>query len=214
MLPRMDLRTTTNCSLSTSNAGTGSTNLILCPDCPASECIAQWLPAPLMSRTLRDATGDPLPLSLSISSDLDQHLLHTWHISTLTTYGSSLQANHLYRHHLSDQRRAPSSADLIATFVSHLIGTVASSTVSNYVVGLRAWHLQNRFPWLINDQEYRLLLHSAATLAPTASLRPLHAPYTVAMLQAILQQMNLSSLLHAAAAACLVKNLLYLCMVG
>ena len=210
---RTNSRMSTNFSSHTNNAGIGNGGSLLRPDCPTHARIAQWLPAPSLARTLRDAEGAPLPLSITVGSDLDWHLSNTWQLSTLTTYSSGLQAYHQFcdSHHLSDRQRAPASPDLIAAFISHLIGTVTASTVSNYVAGLCAWHFQHRLPWLVNEREYHLLLRSAAAFTPASSTRLARSPYTVPMIQAILMHMDLSSLLHVAAAACLVVTF-YTCV--
>ena len=117
--------------------------------------------------------GEPLPFSIADHNTLSHQLSQAWQPNTLVTYGLGLQAYHRFcdSHHIPEGTRAPASADLIVAFTSHLIGRVAASTVKNYVAGVRAWHLQHRLPWLVNDTEYHLLLRSATVLAPPTSTR-------------------------------------------
>ena len=126
-------------------------------------------------------------------------LLHAWADSTKEMYGSSLLTFHTFCDFKSipEAERAPVATDIMSTFIAHLAGAYAPSTVVNYVSTVQAWHEVHRLKWSINEWETELLYKVARNLAPSTSKRPMREPYTLATIATIQQHLDLTLPLHA-----------------
>ncbi len=89
---------------------------------------------------------------------------------------------------------------------SVLSGFYSQSTISNYVAGVRAWHIIHRVQWNVQDAHMKQLLAGAQKMTLQTSIRPLRQPFTVSYILRIRMQCNLSLPLHAAVFACLVTT--------
>ena len=67
--------------------------------------------------------------------------------------------------------RAPVSQLLLMSFISTLAAAYSGSAISNYVCGIRAWHLLHGIPWKIDKPELDTLLKAAEKLTPPSSKR-------------------------------------------
>ncbi|KAL5476580.1 hypothetical protein ACEPAI_3260 [Sanghuangporus weigelae] len=77
---------------------------------------------------------------------------------------------------------------------------------SDYIAGIRAWHVLHRVPWSINETELKSLLRGADSLTPDTSKRPAREPYTPAMMSILRAHLNLSDPLDAAVFACITTS--------
>jgi len=173
----------------------------LCPLCPARDRLEQW--KPLIAS--RPQHGSNLPLLSSDELSRIEHVVtHAWADSTKETYGSGLLIYHVFcdSKHIPDAH-APASSILISSFLSNLAGFYSSATVSNYLQGVRAWHIIHGLDWTIKDDKVNALLKAAATLTtPSSKCKP-REPYTIDTIATIHRSLDLDTPLHATVFACL-----------
>jgi len=87
-----------------------------------------------------------------------------------------------------------------------MAGHYSGKTISNYVFGVRAWHVLHGVPWSLNDPEVEALLKAANSLTPASSKRSKREPYTIDLIIAIRSQLDLKEPLDAAVFACLTTT--------
>lgn len=132
-----------------------------------------------------------------------------WDDSTLSTYGSGLLVFHVFcdSRAINDDQRAPTSYQLLSTFISELAGSYSKTTISNYMSGLRAWHILHRLSWETNEKELKILLRACSRTAPLASKKSKRDPWTPEIMERLHANLDLSSNhLHIAVYACLTTT--------
>ena len=102
------------------------------PHCMARERLLLWLP--LTSRT--QTTG---PVSVEDLQRVADVMAWAWAESTLETYGSGLLIYHVFCdvRNMRKLDRAPTSKQLIKSWVAALAGSYSADAVSNFVAGAR-----------------------------------------------------------------------------
>jgi hypothetical protein len=70
------------------------------------------------------------------------------------------------RKDVTEEQRSPCSDILLAGFISTLAGVYSWKTISNYVSGVRAWHIIHGVPWVRNKGEADALIKAAKRLTP------------------------------------------------
>ena len=70
---------------------------------------------------------------------------------------------------IPETQRAPVSKILLSAFISELAGAYSGKTISNYVYGVRAWHILHGMTWLLKEPETKALLTAASKLTPPSS---------------------------------------------
>jgi integrase len=110
--------------------------------------------------------------------------------------------------------RAPAHQSYIASFMASLAGSYSGSTVSNYLYGLRAWHILHSVEWKLNALEMEALLKGAARLAPDSSKRKQRQPYTPEFITKVGEQLDLTDHLDASVYACLTDGFYSVARVG
>jgi hypothetical protein len=95
--------------------------------CAAKDRLTEW--CPVHARTLQ------CPLQHEDTQCLLDVLPHAWADSTKETYGSGLLAFHTFCDFnvIPEMERAPVAVDVLSTFITHLAGMYAPSTVVNYM---------------------------------------------------------------------------------
>ena len=132
-------------------------------------------------------------------------MANTWSQSMHRAYSSGLLVWHIY----CDKRSVPESLQVpahhshIASFVASLVGTYSGSAISNYLYGLRAWHLLHCMDWKLNTLEMEALLEGAAKLAPNSSKHKARQPYTLDFIAKVGKKLDLCLPFNAAVYACL-----------
>jgi hypothetical protein len=79
----------------------------------------------------------------------------------------------------------------------------SGKTISNYLNGVRAWHLLHGVPWALEKREMDTMLRAADKLTPSSSRKKKRLPYTPTFISAVQQHLNLEEPLDAAVFACL-----------
>jgi hypothetical protein len=128
-----------------------------------------------------------------------------WEDGTRETYGSGLLTFHVYcdKKEIPELQRAPASRILLTAFISELAGAYSGKTISNYIYGVRAWHILHGVEWQLKDPEVETLLVASAKLMPPASKRKKRRPYTPDYISKLKDQLNLQDPFDAAIFACL-----------
>lgn len=148
----------------------------------------------------------------NISNDdiimIQEVLTNAWAESTRTTYGSGLFNYHVFcdSRSIPEHERAPASPLLIETFISNLAGLYAASTITNYLSGIRAWHILHKVEWKMDKQTLDTLVRAASTMAPPSSSRKKRPPLTISTIETIHPFFNLEKPLDAAVYACLTTT--------
>jgi hypothetical protein len=163
-----------------------------------------------------DARGIPINLHAGDLERVKDILELSWEESTRASYGAGLLVYHVFcdRKAIAESHRAPASPVLIAAFVSTIAGAYAGRSISNYVFGIRAWHILHGIDWKISTLELTSLLKAAEKTAPASSKKPKRAPYTIDFMLAVREKLNLSLPLHAAVFACLTTTFYATARVG
>lgn len=104
---------------------------------------------------------------------------------------------------IPEEDRAPASHILLLSFVSTLTGAYSGSTISNYLYGVRAWHILHGVPWQVEKPEMEVMLKAAEKVTPPSSRRKKQHLYTIKFITTIRQQLDLSKPLDTSVFACL-----------
>ncbi|EPQ50080.1 hypothetical protein GLOTRDRAFT_51059 [Gloeophyllum trabeum ATCC 11539] len=173
------------------------------PHCLARDRLHLWRPA--SSRAPLDHNGIPLPFSAADIQRIGDVLIHAWSSSTTETYGTGLLLFHVFcdAAGVPEDQRAPTSQMLLASFIASLAGSYAGQTLSNYVFGIRAWHILHGLAWSVNHDEVDALLRAASAVAPASSKRKKRLPYTPDLIITLRSHLTLADPLDAAIFACL-----------
>ncbi|KAG6327853.1 hypothetical protein ID866_11237, partial [Astraeus odoratus] len=144
------------------------------PHCQARDQLLHWTP----QAHHRDPNPNPAnPHPILTEEDLD-HILQviraSWGDSTKALYGARSLVFHVFCDscQIPDQDRCPVSQPLLLSFISTYAITYSGCTLSNYVAGLKAWHLLHGHPWLIDPDTLKATIEGATCLAPPSSKHP------------------------------------------
>ncbi|KAL1948033.1 hypothetical protein VTO73DRAFT_12108 [Trametes versicolor] len=169
-----------------------------------------------MSRRRTDSSG-----ALSPISDIDiQRIIvvtsQAWAESMAGTYGSGLLVFHVFCdiRGVPEEQRAPASELVILAFVASIAGAYAPSAISNYVNGVRAWHVIHGLEWAVDKDQLKAAIDGASKLAPDSSKKKKREPATVALLHSLSAQFDLSVSLDAAVWACVLVSFFSLARLG
>ncbi|KIJ05736.1 hypothetical protein PAXINDRAFT_93046, partial [Paxillus involutus ATCC 200175] len=170
------------------------------PHCTAKDRLILWLPANTRTLAINSTLLDP--------SRIQDILIQTWADSTRESYGSGLLAFHVFcdAKGIPDFQQAPAHSDLISVFIAYLAGSYSGKTISNYVCGVRAWHILHGQVWSLNDLEINALLLAAQRVSPATSRRKKRQPFTVGFISAVRRHLNLNNPLNTSAYSCLTSG--------
>jgi hypothetical protein len=128
-----------------------------------------------------------------------------WAESTQEVYSSGVLAYHVHcnKRNIPENLRAPASHPLAASFVASLAGSYSGSTISNYIYGVRAWHILHGLPWKLNSMEMDALMKGAERLTPASSKKKKCLSYTLAFMASVCIQLCLNQPFDVAVWACL-----------
>jgi hypothetical protein len=135
-------------------------------------------------------------------------LEHTYRHTTRETYGTGLLLFHVFcdKKGIPECQRAPACAILLSAFVSTLAGSYASTTIANYLCGVRAWHIIHGVMWCPDTIETEALVKAAVALQPASSRRKARKPFTIDYILQLRSRLDLASPLDVAVFACLTTT--------
>ncbi|KAJ7186106.1 hypothetical protein C8R46DRAFT_390106 [Mycena filopes] len=153
----------------------------------------------------RSAAGSGLPPSDGDILRIFTVLTSAWTEGTAESYGSGLLSFHVFCDSkcVPELARAPAAPTLIAGYISALAGFLSGGTISNYVSGVRAWHILHGVAWAMNMPELETLLRAADRLTPLSSKRDARMPYTPNILCSLRPHFDLTKHLDASVWSCL-----------
>jgi hypothetical protein len=93
---------------------------------------------------------------------------------------------------------------LLSVFITSCAGAYSGSSVSNFVVGIHAWHVLHSQPWAVNPSELKSILEGASRLAPRSSKQPKRIPFECNILFLFLTYMDLQSPRDVVIFTCLI----------
>ncbi|KDQ07267.1 hypothetical protein BOTBODRAFT_48913 [Botryobasidium botryosum FD-172 SS1] len=143
---------------------------------------------PLNARNVLDDRGYPVGnLSAEDLELIDGLMPHAWTASTRESYGAGLLNWHVFcdEKEVAKEQRAPASSILVTSFIVTLAGCYSGKTISNYVSGIRAWHILHGIPWNIPSPEHDAALKATDALTPSQARREKRQPFTVEIISAI-----------------------------
>ena len=175
------------------------------PHCIAQERIHVWCPA--ASRAVVTSKEGSTFLDGEDLERIKVVALNSLQPSTRATYGAGLLTFHVFcsAKNVAENLRAPVSAIILQSFVARMAGIYSASAVTNYVAGIRAWHIVHGVPWTVGGPELDTIIKGAKNMAPKSSTRKKRAAITVEYLEKVHQQLSDTEPLDVAAFACLTS---------
>ena len=141
-------------------------------------------------------------------SHLERVLGAAWAPSTAATYGTGLAIFHSFCDHanIAEADRAPAPRELLEIFAAALAGVYAPSTITNYVAGVKAWHIIHGLDLNLHKPTMNTILRAAINLAPPETKMSKRKPFRTETICAIKEHLNLSLPLDAAVFTCLTTT--------
>jgi len=176
------------------------------PHCLAKDRLRVWRPT--SARNTLDTLGLPINLSPADLSRIADVLELAFAPSTREVYGTGLLLFHVFcdMKNIPEDQRAPASALLLSSFVATLAGSYAPKSITNYLYGVRAWHIIHGSPWHPNTSETEAIIKAANSIRPASSKQKPRRPFTIDYMLAIRSQLDISAPLDAAVFACLTTT--------
>lgn len=139
---------------------------------------------------------------------LEDVLTHAWAEGTREAYRSGLLVFHIFCDEklIPKTQRAPACEVLLASFISTIAGSYSGKTISNYLHGVRAWHLLHGAKWELDNRTTEVFLRAAENLTPPSSRRKKRQPFTVDIITNICSRIDDSKPLGAAVKSCLLTT--------
>ena len=109
---------------------------LLHPHCPANRRLCLWCPLTPQSQCASQYTDKDL-------ERIEAIMACAWKVNTHTTYVSGLLNFMVFcdMRGVPEAERVPASHVLLLSFISALAAAYSGSAVSNYLYGVRAWHI-------------------------------------------------------------------------
>ncbi len=109
--------------------------------CSAADRLRLWKP-------LHTFTGSATaPFNSTEDQEHTKDLMsNAWQETTRATYTTGLLTFHVFCNQkgVDEAAQALASTDLIVAFISAMAGSLAGSTINNYINGIRTWHIIHR----------------------------------------------------------------------
>ena len=130
---------------------------------------------------------------------------NAWLESTRETYSTGILVYHVYCdvRGISEDLRAPTTQQIITSFITSLAGSYSGAAIHNYIHGIQAWHVLHGLEWSPNSLELEAILKGADRLAPPSSKRKKRLLYTPEVIAKLHQHLDLKEPFDAAVFACL-----------
>ena len=135
----------------------------LCPHCPTGQRLRLWCPLIPRSSSSPQVSDDDLKCIEAVIAQPDTHMTYT---SSLLNYMVFCD-----KKSIPEVDRAPFSQLLLMSFILTLAAAYSGSAISNYICGIRAWHLLHFILWRIEKPELDTMLKAAEKLTPPSSKR-------------------------------------------
>ncbi|KAE8237016.1 hypothetical protein A4X13_0g8950 [Tilletia indica] len=171
-------------------------------DVSAIERFTKWRPA--------DTQNKDTKLSFRQEEQVRQVILSSLADSTKEGYSTAIAQWHNFcdRYGVEEGRRSPADPELVELWIAEAAGAKSGGYLSDWVSGLKSFHILNNVPWLADEARMKLIKRGARYQQPPPN--PPRPPMTVDWLNKVLPHANFDDpkeLAVAAAAACGVWGL-------
>ncbi|KAE8180973.1 hypothetical protein CF328_g8986 [Tilletia controversa] len=160
----------------------------------AADRLLLWVPAGSSLNSARDP------------AQRQRVLAAAWAVSTRSTYGTGLLRWLLWcdHHRIPEGSRFPVSVSDLVDFIDSLAGTIAGSSIRNWVSGIRTWHIIHGANLNTTHPRVTSTLRGADRLTPASSIKPPRTPFRINHLCIIRSYLALEKPADAAIWACLL----------
>ena len=97
----------------------------------------------------------------------------------------------------------PNAPLIMKSFIAMLAGTYGTSTITNYVSAVRAWHVVHGAAWVMGGLGVDSIIKCAKTMAPRSSTKEKREPMTVKYIEKLRPKFSDAVPLDVAVFACL-----------
>ena len=155
--------------------------------------------------TCRTGNRPPVQHSLRDLERIGGVSLNALQPTTQATYGAGLLAFHVFcdQKGIPEDLRAPVDGLILQSFVATLAGIYCTSSISNYVAAVRAWHIVHGVSWNISGPDIDLIIKGAKAMAPPTSTQERREPMTVEYISKLHPHFSKDEPLDVAVFACL-----------
>ena len=154
---------------------------------------------------------DDFQWPLDFQTNIQHALTIAWSPGTLKTYTSGIKAFLAFceTYRIPTKLVYPASEFLVCAFVASRLG-LASSTIKNYLAGLRAWHIQSNYPF---PTSARISLIAKAPRQPHLRVPP-KKPISADLLRILASDFDFTDSVDIACFACALCAFWGLCRLG
>jgi hypothetical protein len=162
-----------------------------------------------------DVRDDSLLLSSQAKNHVTQAIQNGWADSTLKRYAGSIKQFLRFcdAEHVPPHLRFPADEFVLCAFAASSCGRHAGGTPRSRLSALKAWHVAHNVKWN-GSARLRFVLNGVRNCAPSSSRRPPRPPVNSTMLSQLIRNLDLTSSLDAAVAACAVTAFWGQCRIG
>jgi hypothetical protein len=162
-----------------------------------------------------DVRDGSLLLSSHARNHVTQAIQSGWADSTLRRYSGSIKQFLRFcdAERVPSHLRFPADEFVLCAFAASSCGRHAGGTPRSRLSALKAWHIAHNVKWN-GSARLQFVLNGVRNCAPSSSRRPPRPPVNSTMLSQLIQNLDLSSPLDAAVAACAVTAFWGQCRIG
>lgn len=165
--------------------------------------------------TFFNINNDSLLLSEQTRSQVSQAIQSGWSDSTIRRYSGAIKQ---FIHFCDTERvpehlRFPADEFVLCAFAASSLHRHAGGTPRSRLSALKAWHTSHNVEWK-GSARLRYVLNGVHNLAPGTSRRPPRPPINSRMLSQLVENLDLSSPIDAAVAACAATAFWGQCRLG
>ena len=194
----------------TSETGLPTRPAVISPISTNSQAGTSIPPNPFFS-----VRNDTLLLSSQAKDNVSRAIQSSWADSTLKRYTGSIKQYIRFcnAERIPERLRFPADEFILCAFAASSFGRHAGGTPRGHLSALKAWHLTHNVEWK-GSPRLRYVLNGVHNFAPGSSKRPPRPPVTRRMLSQLVGNLDLSSPLDAAVAACATTAFWGQCRIG
>ena len=165
--------------------------------------------------TFFNINNDSLLLSEQTRSQVSQAIQSSWSDSTIQRYSGAIKQFIYFcdTERVPEHLRFPADEFVLCAFAASSLHRHAGGTPRSRLSALKAWHTSHNVEWK-GSARLRYVLNGVHNLAPGTSRRPPRPPINSRMLSQLVENLDLSSPIDAAVAACAATAFWGQCRLG
>jgi hypothetical protein len=160
-------------------------------------------------------SNDLSPLPTHVKNNVSNAIQNGWARVTMRRYSGAIQQflDFCILHRVPDNLRFPADEFVLCAFAASSVGKHSGNTARARLSALKAWHIAHNMEWK-GSTRLRHVLNGVRNLAPGHSRRPPRPPINAKMLSQLVENLDLTSPLDAAVAACATTAFWGQCRLG